>query len=407
MRYLLMSIVFAALVFLVEFYFFKKFVNSLKLIFKKVSPGKIKLAVTFASVVLNLYALFLIVDWCFAQFTGAPVYIPENTAFDYFVIYPFWIFILLVVQSNLFFIVIEILRLTFFPLYKRFKLKMRTIEAGIIFLIVLFFVVYIPANVIYNYNTIQVSTINYKKENLPAQLKNFRIVFVSDIHADRYTDPPRLQKFINDINNAHPDLVLIGGDLISSSPEYIDTAAEYIGKIKAKYGVYSCVGDHENWAFRNNPEKSINVIENALKKYGVQMVDDSQRLINVNGAEIKITFLTDTYVEHVSKAMLDSLTADTSAYGLKILLVHQPHQNVAERASETGYDLMLAGHTHGGQITFLFPFINLTPTMLEIKYVRGDFRFGKMLLVVTRGLGMSLVPMRLNSTPEISIINLK
>ena len=406
MRYFLMSVVFGILVFLIEFYFFKKFAGAIKLIFKKISPSKMKLAVTIAAAVLNLYALFLIIDWCYSQFTGAPVYIPGNTAFDYFIIYPFWIFIFLVIQSELFFVLIEILKLIFFPLYKRFKTKIRSVEALIILLITIFFAFYIPLNVIHNYNTIQVSTVNYSKDNLPPQLKNFRIVFVSDIHADRYTGPPRLQKFINDINNAHPDLVLIGGDLISSSPEYIDTAAEYIGKIKANYGVYSCVGDHENWAFRRNPQKSINVIENALKKYNVQMVDDNQRLVNVNGNKIKITFITDTYVEHASKSLLDSLTADSASYGLKILLVHQPHENVAERAAKTGYDLMLAGHTHGGQITFLFPFKNLSPTMLEIKYVRGDFFFGKMLLIVTRGLGMSLVPMRLNSTPEVSIINL-
>lgn len=402
-----MSAVFGVLIFLVEFYFFKKFAGAIKKLFIKISESKIKLAVTIAAVILNLYALFLIVDWCFSQFTGAPVYIPENTLFDYYIIYPFWIFIFLVVQSDLFFIIIELLKLIVLPLYKHYKLRLKQIEAVIIILIIIFFTFYIPLNVIYNYNTIQVRKIEFTKDKLPRQLKNFRIVFVSDIHADRYTDPHRLQKFINDINNARPDLVLIAGDLISSSPEYINVAAEYIGKINAKFGVYSCVGDHENWAFRNNPEKSINVIENALKKYNVSMVDDNQRIININGAKIKITFLTDTYVEHVSKALLDSLTADTASYGLKVLLVHQPHQNVAVRASETGYDLMLAGHTHGGQITFLFPFKNLSPTMFEIKYIRGDFHFGKMLLVVTRGLGMSLVPMRLNSVPEVSIINLK
>jgi len=406
MSYLLLSLVFGILIFLVEFYFFKILSGAIESIIKKIPKSKLKLAIIIVSVILNIYAIFLIVNWCFSQITGVPAYIPENTAFDYFIIYPFWIFILLVIQSDLFFVLIQILKLIFFPIYKYYNIKLKLAESGIILLIIIIFATYIPLNVIHNYNTIQVRTITYNKENISPQLKNFKIVFVSDIHADRYTDPPRLQKFINDINNARPDLVLIGGDLISSSPEYINVAAEYIGKIKAKYGVYSCVGDHENWAFRNNPQKSINIIENALRKYNVKMIDDSQRIVNVNGAQIKITFVTNTYVEHVSKALLDRLTWDTASYALKVLLTHQPHQNVAERASKTGYDLMLAGHTHGGQVTFLFPFINLSPTMLEIKYIRGDFHFGKMLLVVTRGLGMSLVPMRLNSEPEVSIINI-
>ena len=71
------------------------------------------------------------------------------------------------------------------------------------------------------------------------------------------------------------------------------------------------------------------------------------------------------------------------------------------------YDLFLAGHTHGGQITILFPFVNLTPTLLETKYVKGDFTFDDMNIVVTRGLGMSLAPVRYNSTPEVTLIVLK
>jgi predicted MPP superfamily phosphohydrolase len=71
---------------------------------------------------------------------------------------------------------------------------------------------------------------------------------------------------------------------------------------------------------------------------------------------------------------------------------------------KNNYDLFLAGHTHGGQITFLFPFINLSPTLFETKYVRGDFKFNNMLMIVNRGLGMSLVPLRYNSTPEVTVI---
>jgi predicted MPP superfamily phosphohydrolase len=69
--------------------------------------------------------------------------------------------------------------------------------------------------------------------------------------------------------------------------------------------------------------------------------------------------------------------------------------------------LFLAGHTHGGQITMLFPFLHLSPTRFETKYQRGDFHFGSMLMIVTRGLGMSLAPIRYNSTPEVTLIILK
>ena len=92
---------------------------------------------------------------------------------------------------------------------------------------------------------------------------------------------------------------------------------------------------------------------------------------------------------------------------LKIVLIHQPNSQAVQSAARAGYNLFLAGHTHGGQVSFLFPFINLTPTLLETRFVKGDFHFGQMLMIVTRGLGMSLVPMRYNSTPEITVIVLR
>ena len=74
---------------------------------------------------------------------------------------------------------------------------------------------------------------------------------------------------------------------------------------------------------------------------------------------------------------------------------------------KNNYDLFLAGHTHGGQITLVFPFIQLTPTLIETRYIKGDFYFNDMLAIVCGGLGMSLAPVRYNSTPEIVIITLK
>ncbi len=131
--------------------------------------------------------------------------------------------------------------------------------------------------------------------------------------------------------------------------------------------------------------------------------------INVDSAKIEITFVTNTYVERIPADKLDSLAKLNNNYSLKILLAHQPRGFIADAALKYNYDLYLAGHTHGGQITFLFPFKNLTPTLLEGPYVRGDFHFtnekgNKLLMVVTRGLGMSIAPVRYNSTPEITVI---
>ncbi len=406
MQIFIRTILFALLVFLVEFYFLRKFRKSFEIIFKKTANIKIRKAIKIFVSIINIYPAFLILDWVLAEITDAPVFIPQNIFFDWIILFPFWIFILIAIQCNLLFLIIDFINILSISIRKRFKEKYYSAEAAIILILIVSFGIYVPARVIYDYNTIQIRSVDYEKKNLPAQLNNFCIVLISDIHADRYTNAARLQKFINGVNSTNPDIVLIGGDMISSSSEYIDTAAKYLGMIKSKFGIYSCVGDHDNWAYRNDSQKSLEEIESVLKKHNIFMIDDGNKALNINGASVEITFITNTYVEHITNSILDKLTSDTTNFGLKILISHQPKQNIVDKAVKANYDLIFAGHTHGGQITFLFPFKNLTPTMLETKYIRGNFNFGKTLMIVTRGLGMSLIPMRYNSTPEITVINI-
>ena len=121
----------------------------------------------------------------------------------------------------------------------------------------------------------------FQKTGLAAGLNNFKIVLISDIHADRYTNKKRLDNFISKINEVCPDLVLIGGDFISSHPDYIQLAAMDVGKIKSNYGVYSCVGDHDNWAYPDNSQRSLFEIKNALNKYNVLMMDDTNKILKI------------------------------------------------------------------------------------------------------------------------------
>ncbi len=406
MRFLLRIIIFVILIFIVEFYFSRKTISSIKSVFIGTTHLNIKRFTTAFFIFINLYPVFLIIDWSYASITNTNVWVPQNFFFDYFIIYPFWLFILISVQSGLFYLLIDFLRIILFPFYRKYKHAIQTFQHKLTLIIFSIFIVYVPVRIIYDHNIIDVRTVIYHKKDLPQSLNNFKIVFVSDMQADRYTGPRRLNKLVSDINTENPDLVLMGGDMITSTPDYIDEAARYAGKIKSKYGVYSCVGDHDNWAYHNNYAKSLNEVTTALKKYNVLMLNDTNMVLKVHTNKIKITFTTNTYMGRNSGNLLDSLTTDSVKYDLKILLTHQPRNNVIKRGVEENYDLILAGHTHGGQVTFLFPMINLTPTLLETKFVRGNFIFGNTLLIVTRGLGMSLVPLRYNSTPEVTVINI-
>ncbi len=329
---------------------------------------------------------------------------PENIFFDYLILFPFWLSMLIFVQCALLYLLIDILKLLLLPLFKKYKTKLLPLQAKLILTIAAVFILYVPVRVVYDYNTVSVRVVEFKKQNLPEDLIGFKIAFISDIQADRYTNNSRLERFISKANSTNPDLVLIAGDMITNTPNYINTSAEYAGKLISKHGVFSCVGDHDNWAYAKDYGRSVREITNALEKYNVKMIDNGHEVINVNNSEINITFVTNTYVETISTETLDSLIRLDKNYDLNIFLTHQPRNKFISAAIKHNYDLLLAGHTHGGQVTFFFPFYNLSPTLIETKYVRGDFYFGNMLMIVTRGLGMSLLPLRYNSTPEVTLI---
>ena len=394
-----------AILVIVEFYFIKHVNLAIKLFFPTFYEKKFHLVRKIFFIWMNLYPLVLIFIFTYFSITGSYLPAPENRIIDYLIIYPFWTFFVLIIQCCLFFIPLDLIKIFSHLFIKRTRTHLLKIRSALIFLIIVFFILYIPIRVIYDYNEVSIREIKYEKQELPASLDGFRIAFISDIQADHFTDKGRLSNYLNKVNSLNPDLILIAGDLITTGPDYIELSAREVGKLKAKYGVYSCIGDHDNWAYRNDYARSLSEVKSALNYHGVQMIDNQIKTIDVEGTELEISIITATYVEDVPKNILDSLTINNSG-SFKIFLVHQPQPELIETAKKNGFDLFLAGHTHGGQITFVFPFIQLTPTMFETSYIRGDFWFDRMLMIINRGLGMSLAPLRYNSTPEISLINL-
>jgi len=403
------------LVFLVEFYFVKKVTWSIKTLFPKVSDKKIKFWKRVGLVFLNIFPISTVIFMAYVFITKSyELTQPENFFFDYFVLYPFWIGTVIIVQTILFLLLINILKLLLFPLYKKLRSKYKKTEAKLFFTILLLSIIYVPARIIYDYKSIDVRQVIFEKPNLPKALDGLKIAVISDLQADRYTDYDRLENFVQKANRENADLVLIAGDIITHSPDYINLAAQEVGKLKAKHGVYACVGDHDNWAYRFENKRSVKEVTKALEKVNVPMLDNQNLFLGIDTAKIKISFITNTYVGKVKQTILDSLTTIRNKIDFKIFLTHQPREHLIDRATEQDYDLYFCGHTHGGQITFLFPFYNFSPTMAETFYLKGDFWFKKpiekskdLLMIVTGGLGMSLAPLRYNSTPEITIVTLK
>jgi len=330
------------LLLLVELYFIKKTNLSTKYLFPDFYKNKYPLIRKVFLIWLNFYPVVLIGIFTYFAISGEYVSSPDSKIIDYLLIYPFWIFFLLMIQVGIYFLFIDFFKLLLLPVYRKQREKFLRVQSIVVLVLVGFFIIYIPIRIIYDYNTVSVRTVEYQKQNLPESLNNFKIAFISDIQADHYTDEERLSNFISNVNELDPDLVLIAGDLITTGPKYIELSAKEVGKLKTKYGVYSCVGDHDNWAYRNDYKRSITEISTALEQNGVEMVDNDKRYINVNGSTIEITFVTNTYVGKVTGNLLDSLTSNGKG-DLKIFLTHQPRENLIKAAQKNHFDLYLAG----------------------------------------------------------------
>jgi len=391
---------------ILEYYFTRKLNRVFKTLFPDIPVKKKKIILYSFLVLLNLYPVVLMFNAVYAAITKQSVAFPQNIFADYFLLYPFWILIILILQVSVLFLFVDLSKLILYPLYKKHKQKLYPVQVKIFLALVVFFIVYIPARVIYDYNSVDVRHVEYKKKNLSIDLEGFKIAFIADVQADRYTDEKRLQRYVDKINSQNPDLVLIAGDVITSSPDYIKTAGKFIGKIKSKNGTYSCVGDHDNWAYRRDYVRSLREVKESLQNNTVEMPDNELRYIDFDSSRIGITFITHNYVTKISETTLRNISSSNKA-DFKIFLTHQPQEFLINRAVKDKYDLFLAGHTHGGQITLLFPFIQLTPTIFETSYIKGDFTFNNTLAIICDGLGMSLAPIRYNSTPEIVMITLK
>jgi len=391
---------------LLEYYFTRKLNRVFKTLFPDYPRKKKYIIIYSFLVLLNLYPVILIFNAIYAAVTKQSVAFPQNIFADYLLLYPFWVLIILILQVSALFFFIDLLKLIFYPLYKKHKHTLYRVQVKIFLALTVFFAIYIPARIIYDYNTVEVRNVEYQNNNTPKELDGFKIAFISDVQADRYTDEKRLKRYVDKINDSNPDLVLVAGDVITSTPDYIENAGKYLGMIKSKYGTYSCVGDHDNWAYRQDYERSLREVSGALNHYNVEMPDNELRYFEIDSSRIGVTFITNTYVSEISETTLQNIASSNKAE-FKIFLTHQPQDFLINSAVKNNYNLFLAGHTHGGQITLVFPFVQLTPTLIETRYIKGDFYFNDMLAIVCGGLGMSLAPVRYNSTPEIVLITLK
>lgn len=261
---------------------------------------------------------------------------------------------------------------------------------------------YVPLRMQYDKANVVIERTDWSVKSLPRSLNGFRVAVLGDTQLGEWTSRELMHNYIHAVNAERPDMILFTGDLLTSPKDSarLATAASLMGELQAPYGVYAAIGDHDHWYGRSD------VIE-ALRANGIAAFTDTTRVQRTGALTMGLTFLVNVFDERASERTLDSLLAAGRSAQLRVLVTHIAEEPVVRVAEAHDAHLVVAGHTHGGQIGLNLLWMRFTSSMLDSRYVSGFYEEGNTLVYVNSGLGMSVIPIRYNSTPSIGIITLR
>jgi predicted MPP superfamily phosphohydrolase len=228
---------------------------------------------------------------------------------------------------------------------------------------------------------------------LPRELNGLRIVHLSDIHHSPFTGTAQIEHAIETANSLEPDLIALTGDYVSHESTYAAPCAELMGRLRARSGVYAVLGNHDHWT-------DAPLITDLFRAEGIKVLVNEGMRFELKGASFWLAGVDDTMVglEDLPLAL-----AGSRADEMKLLLAHNPV--ILRRAARSGVDLVLSGHTHGGQVTWRSE--RSASGRPRRRLLRGLGRQGETQIYVTRGLGTVVLPIRYGCPPEVSLLELR
>jgi predicted MPP superfamily phosphohydrolase len=230
---------------------------------------------------------------------------------------------------------------------------------------------------------------------LPKDLHGLRIVQLSDIHLSPFLSEATLDRAIGMANETKPNLALVTGDLISRAGDPLDVCLRHVSRLRSDAGTYGCNGNHEIYT---NSER---YVQQEGAKLGISILRRQNQVLRFGGALLNLTGFDyqrkgDPYLLGAEWLRVDG--------ALNVLLSHNP--DVFPVAASKGFDLTMAGHTHGGQVDFEILEHHVNIARFFTPYVYGRYEREGKSIFVTRGIGTVGAPARLGAPPEVALIRL-
>lgn len=250
---------------------------------------------------------------------------------------------------------------------------------------------------------LEVNTYTIVSNRLPNGFSGFRIAQVSDLHNAQMGDGN--EKLLAMLREAEPDIIVITGDMVDSYHTDIDIALRFAGSAVKIAPCYYVTGNHEARISEYRDLKA------GLKSAGVIVLENERVELERNGETVTLigvndpSFQTDYLMRDSATVMSSALNGLTGNTAYAILLSHRPE--LFDTYVASGVDLVFSGHAHGGQ--FRLPFIGglVAPNQgLFPEYDSGLYTDGNTNMLVSRGIGNSIIPIRFNNRPEIIVVEL-
>lgn len=251
----------------------------------------------------------------------------------------------------------------------------------------------VARNALNEAETLSIEQVAIDLKRLPKTLDGFRIVHLSDIHHSPFTDLAHISRAVEMSNQLKPDMFVLTGDFVSHEPEYIAPAAEVLGRLESEFGTFACLGNHDHWT-------DAALVTSSLRDNGIRVLINEGFRFTARGASVWLCGV-DDYM--VGKTDLRAALRGSFPDEMKLLLAHNP--KILNRAARASVDLILSGHTHGGQIKLRDDEKRILPR--RRKFASGLYRRKDAQIYITRGIGTVVVPMRYGCPPEISVIELR
>jgi predicted MPP superfamily phosphohydrolase len=248
-------------------------------------------------------------------------------------------------------------------------------------------------------------------QRLPKALDGLTIAHLTDLHRSRVISAEFLAKCIVMANGLSPDIMVFTGDYLTHHDhfgrlgdlflgerlppaEFARQCAECMSRARAKHGVFASLGNHDHWF-------DANVVTKTIESAGIPVLRNENRTVQINGEPLAIVGLGDLWTEGVNITRAFRNVDST----FSIVLMHNPDS--FEHWPREGSHLILAGHTHGGQVNIPLLGPPLVPSRYGQRYAHGLFVRGETHMYVNSGLGMIPPAVRFNCPPEIALLQLQ